>query len=243
MLVIAHRGASGHYPENTLLAIAKALEAGCDGIEFDVQNVGEQLMVFHDETLERTTNGKGRLSDYSFNQLRQLDAGLGQRIPTLREVLDLIGDQAFINIELKGQDTANLVVKLLKLLAYEQELHQSSPCGYSHYPWRQQSQFIVSSYHFSELYLARQLEPELQLAVIADKRMPIALEFAKDIGAYSFHPSLAEVNKQLVRQVQAAGMRLFVHTVNTLDEIKRMQQLGVDGVFTDYPSRDLIKAL
>ncbi len=236
MKIIAHRGASAHYPENTLLAIAKALEAGCDGIEFDVQKLGSELIVFHDETLERTTNGQGRLSDLSFEALRQLDAGRGQKVPTLREVLDLIGDQAFINLELKGENTASLVINLLQQLTQEQQQNESSPCGLGHYPWREQSQFILSSYHFSELALARKLEPELQLGVIADEQIDAALDFAKAISAYSFHPCLAVVTEELVRKVQAMGMKLFVHTVNEISDINRMQQFGVDGIFTDYPN-------
>jgi len=224
LTVIGHRGAMGVAPENTLLSFKKALDCGVDGVEFDVQNIEGQLLVFHDDTLDRTTNGTGLLIGQSVDYLRGLDAGQGERIPLLKEVLELIGNQAFINIELKGLDTANLVMDLVKLLDKKRFTKE---------------QFIISSYHFSELYLATQLDPEIKIGVIADERPNVALEFAEEIDAYSFHPSYSILDKDLVSEAKQAGMKVYVHTVNDLDKVKHAIELGVDGVFTDYPSRVL----
>ena len=224
LTVIGHRGAMGLAPENTLLSFRKALELGVDGIEFDVQNIAGELLVFHDETLERTTNGKGFLLDHAPQELRQLDAGQGERIPTLAEVIELIGDQAFINIELKGLDTASLVMDLVKLLDKKRF---------------KKDQFIISSYHFSELYLTHELDPEIRIGVIADEQPVIALDFADEVDAYSFHPSFSILDQPLVEDAHAAGMRVYVHTVNDLEKIQRSIDMGVDGVFTDYPDRVL----
>lgn len=220
--VIGHRGAMGLAPENTLLSVRKALSLGVHGVEFDVQNIGGELLVFHDDRLDRTTNGTGKLLDYTPQKLRQLNAGQGEQIPLLSEVIELIGDQAFINIELKGLDTASLVVDLVKLLDKKRFTKE---------------QFIISSYHYSELYLTHRLDPEIRLGVIADEQAVIALDFADEIDAYSFHPCYAMLDQELVDAAHNAGMKVFVHTINDLDKIKNAMTLGVDGVFTDYPDR------
>ena len=222
MKVIGHRGAMGLAPENTLLSFRKALELGVDGVEFDVQNIDGNLLVFHDDTLERTTNGKGLLLDHSVEYLRNLDAGQGEKIPFLHEVIELIDRDTFINIELKGVRTATLVMELVKLLDKDRYKKEN---------------FIISSYLFSELFLVRQLDPDIQIGVIADDQPDVALSFARDVNAYSFHPSLSLVSKELVEQVHQEGMLLYVHTVNDPENIAKVKAMGVDGVFTDYPDR------
>lgn len=222
--VIGHRGAMGLEPENTLRSFDKALKLGVNGVEFDVQNIHGELLVFHDESLERTTNGKGKLLNHSVEALRKLDAGKGEQIPTLAEVVELIGDQAFINIELKGLDTASLVMDLVKLLDKKRF---------------KKEQFIISSYLFSELYLVHELDPEIQIGVIADDQPLIALDFADEVDAYSFHPSYSILDDQLVDDAHNAGMKVYVHTVNDLDKIDQARLMKVDGVFTDYPDRVL----
>lgn len=222
--VIGHRGAMGLEPENTLRSFDKALKLGVNGVEFDVQNIHGELLVFHDESLERTTNGEGKLLNHSVEHLRKLDAGKGEQIPTLAEVVELIGDQAFINIELKGLDTASLVMDLVKLLDKKRF---------------KKEQFIISSYLFSELYLVHELDPEIQIGVIADDQPLIALDFADEVDAYSFHPSYSILDEQLVDDAHNAGMKVYVHTVNDLDKIDQARLMKVDGVFTDYPDRVL----
>ncbi|GAA4342537.1 glycerophosphodiester phosphodiesterase [Kangiella taiwanensis] len=222
--VIGHRGATGLEPENTLRSFDKALKLGVNGVEFDVQNIHGELLVFHDESLERTTNGEGKLLNHSVEHLRKLDAGKGEQIPTLAEVVELIGDQAFINIELKGLDTASLVMDLVKLLDKKRF---------------KKEQFIISSYLFSELYLVHELDPEIQIGVIADDQPLIALDFADEVDAYSFHPSYSILDEQLVDDAHNAGMKVYVHTVNDLEKIDQARLMKVDGVFTDYPDRVL----
>jgi len=224
MKIIGHRGAMGLAPENTLLSFRKALALQVDGVEFDVQNIDGQLLVFHDETLERTTNGTGALADHSVTYLRTLDAGAGQQIPLLQEVIELIDSDIFINIELKGERTAGLVVKVIKFLNKERY---------------KKDNFIISSYLFSELFMLRQLDPDIRIGVIADEQPEVALSVARDLAAYSFHPSLALVTPELVRTVHQQGLLLYVHTVNEPDDIARVEVMGVDGIFTDFPDRVL----
>ncbi len=111
---IGHRGAKGLEPENTLRSIRRALDLGVDGVEIDVYFVDGQLVVIHDDTLERTTNGRGRVEEQSFDYLRSLDAGKGEKIPTLCEVFETVNRRAFINIELKGRNTAMPVFELIE---------------------------------------------------------------------------------------------------------------------------------
>src|SRR5579862_6005632 len=98
LFCFGHRGAAGHEPENTLRSVRKALELGADGIEVDVYFVDGKLVVIHDDTLNRTTNGRGRLAENTFDYLRSLDAGKGERIPTLEEIFDTVNRRAVINV-------------------------------------------------------------------------------------------------------------------------------------------------
>ncbi len=112
MLCIGHRGAAGLEPENTLRSVRRALEVGADGIEIDVHCLDGELVVIHDHSLNRTTNGAGALRHHTLAEARQLDAGKGERIPFLREVLDLVDRRALVNIELKGARTAAPQVRI-----------------------------------------------------------------------------------------------------------------------------------
>src|SRR5260370_42289602 len=109
-----HRGASGHEPENTVRSVRRALELGADGIEVDVYFADGQLVGIHDDTLERTTNGHGRVMEKSFAYLRSLDTGLGEKIPTLAEIFDAVNRRAVVNVELKGPRTAAPVSVLIE---------------------------------------------------------------------------------------------------------------------------------
>ena len=112
---IGHRGAAGHAPENTQASFRKAIELGCDMTELDVHVCASgDVVVIHDETLDRTTNGKGNVSDHTLTELKQLDAGKGEQIPLLQEVLELLKDRIMLNIELKGLGTAEPVYKIVK---------------------------------------------------------------------------------------------------------------------------------
>ena len=114
-LVIGHRGATGYEPENTLRSFEKALQLGCSWIELDVHVVDDQIVVIHDDDLSRTTNGFGLVSTSSFKYLRSLDAGKGEQVPTLQEVMELIGQRCRVNVELKGKGTARVLSTLLRL--------------------------------------------------------------------------------------------------------------------------------
>jgi len=221
MICIGHRGACGHEPENTLRSVRRALELGAQGIEVDVYFVDGELVVFHDAKLDRTTNGKGVLARKTFAFLRTLDAGKGERIPTLREVFEEVGRRAFINVELKGAWTAKPVSALIH--EYVTRHHWSY------------EDFIVSAFNRRELRAVS--DPKIPIALLLTKPTRLYGLSARRVRASAVNPAARFVTKKFVENAHARGLRVFPYTVNTPTEIARLRHLGVDGVFTDFPER------
>lgn len=220
-LCLGHRGACGHEPENTLRSIRRALELGANGIEIDVQLVGGHLWVFHDSRLERTTNGQGYLRRKSFEELRALDAGQGERIPFLREVLDEIRGRAILNIELKGRRTAAHV---------EAIIHEAVSRGEWDY-----GQFLVSS--FLQLELRALKDRRIRRGLLLARPTRLFHLSARRVAAWSVHPALKFTTPKFVDAAHQRGWKVIPYTVNDPADLARMKELGVDGVFTDYPER------
>ena len=224
LLCIGHRGAMGHAPENTLLSIRKALELGTPCIELDVYHVDGHLVVFHDSRLERTTNGTGYLMDHQFEDLRNLDAGNGEKIPTLKEAFETIHLKAGVNIELKGPGTAGPMVQFIS------EMRESG--------WNDDL-LLVSSFNHRELAKVRRFDPSIKLGAMMVGLPVDNAAFAESLGAYSVHPSLEFIDHSFVKDAHARGLRVFVFTVDLPEDIEKMKELGVDGIFTNYPEKVL----
>jgi glycerophosphoryl diester phosphodiesterase len=223
LFCFGHRGARGHEPENTVRSVRRALELGAEGIEVDVHFADGQLVVIHDNTLERTTNGRGRVAEKSFAYLRSLDAGSGERIPTLAEIFTAVNRRAIINVELKGPHTAAPVAALITEYVNRRG-------------WRF-SDFLVSSFDHARLREARQLCPDIRLGALIMKAPRGLAKFAETLGAWSLNIDKRRVTPKLVADAQGRGLKVFVFTVNRPGEIARMKKLGVDGVFSDFPER------
>lgn len=223
LFCFGHRGACGHEPENTVRSARRALELGVDGVEVDVHLADGQLMVIHDDTLQRTTNGSGHVAAKSFAYLRSLDAGMGEKIPTLAEIFDAVDRRAIINVELKGPQTAVPVIALIS-----EYVNQRG--------WRY-NDFLVSSFDHAQLREARRLCPELRIGVLAGKTPRSLGKFAVSLNAWSLHADKHCVTPDLLAQAHGLGLKLFAFTVNQPAEIARMKALGVDGIFTDFPER------
>ncbi len=221
LLCFAHRGASGHEPENTLRALRKALDLGAPWIEVDVHTVGGEILVIHDDHLERTTNGTGVLADHDLAYLRSLDAGKGEKIPLLDEVLDLIAGRAGLNIELKGRGTAEPVAALLSRRLGE--------------PAWGSERLLISSFDLRELVRFQKLLPDARIDLLVARTIQPYHRIAAKMGAYSLHVGSAGVDDRFVAEAHARGLMVFVFTVNDSADLARMRDLGVDGVFTDYP--------
>ncbi len=223
LFCFGHRGARGHEPENTLLSIRKGLELGADGIEVDVYLVDGELIVIHDRTLGRTTNGSGFVMRKSFAYLRSLDAGKGEKIPTLTEVLDTVNRRAVINVELKGPHTAAPVVALI-----DDYVNRRG--------WRYED-FILSAFDHKQIIAAKRLRPEIPTGALIEKVPSGLAAFAEKLGACSVNPPKEHVTTEFVADAHQRGLKVFAFTVNEPADIARMEALAVDGVFCDYPER------
>lgn len=222
MQIIAHRGASGDYPENTLLAIEQAIAQGADAIEIDVFAVQDELIVIHDHHLARTTNGSGSIYQYSLAQLQQFDAGRGERIPTLWQVMQCVQNKLWLNIELKGGDTVAPLLKLLQ--SAEQQLNFNC------------EQLVISSFNHHLLAALKQARPELKLGALTASLPLDYAGFAVSLQAYSLHCDVSFIDQAFVDDAKSHGLKVYVYTVDHADDIDRLRQYGVDGIFTNFPA-------
>ncbi len=234
-LIIAHRGFRARYPENTLAAFRAAEAAGALGVELDVAlSRDRQVVVIHDDTLDRTTDGSGPVAGLTLSELKLLDAGAGfhprfagERIPTLAEVFDALGDEMGVNIEIKGSAVesgfpADAVERQVAALVAERAAHD---------------RVLISSFAPGCLNRVRDLDRRCPIGVLTSE--PITeddVALCRRLDAFSLNPDHREVDKTGVDRVHAAGFRVLPYTVNDPLEMKRLFDLGVDGVITDDPA-------
>ncbi len=223
-LVFGHRGAMGHAPENTLLSVRIALGMGVDGVEIDVHLLGSKLIVLHDQELNRTTNGSGRIEEHSLEEIRRLDAGRGERIPLLEEVIEAVPRGVVLNVELKGAGTGCEVASLLG--AYIEEKGWGS------------DRFLVSSFDATELFRFRDGAPGIRLGILATEALAEEdLEKAVDEGVWSLNLSVRAAARDVVGVAKGMGLEVLVYTVNSPDLADELKDMGVKGVFSDFPDR------
>ncbi|KAA1243883.1 glycerophosphodiester phosphodiesterase family protein [Aquimarina sp. RZ0] len=223
MKIFGHRGAAGLVAENTLESIEEALKHNVDGVEIDVHccNSGE-LVVIHDETLDRTTNGSGKVSEYSLVDLQSFMTIEGYRIPTLNQVLELVDGKCELNIELKGVNTALPVMTLL-----EEYIPNSN--------WKF-DQFIVSSFDHSQLHDIKSVTSQFRIGVLTEDDIMHAISEAKKLEAYSVHPPISSLTEKGVSLAKEEGYEVYVWTVNKEQQIKQSKSWLVDGIITDFPN-------
>ena len=226
MEIIGHRGSAGTAPENTLLGVKLALEAGAPWLEIDVRLAANELFVIHDEDVARTTSGSGSIYSKTRDEIAQLDAGAGQTVPTLAEVLDTIDADAALNIELK--DTACLQPTLYLVNTFLEE----NPA------WHQR--IMLSSFEQSiHQSMARDLPRGCLLGVLLKKVSADAVRYADDLGAFSLNLSIQQVDAAIVSDAHQCGLKVFVYTVNEESDIDACLNFGVDAIYTDFPARAL----
>lgn len=223
MLVFAHRGASGIAPENTLLAIQAALDADIDGIEIDIHEVNNQLFVIHDRWLHRTTSGTGQLSHHNTEYLRGIDAGAGEKIPTLDEVFSLIAGKCTLNIEIKTLNNVDLLFDSI-----ESAIKNSAFTL---------DKILLSSFNHHLLYKLHQQRPEFSIGAVTACHPLEYATFAEQLNAYSVHIDVDFVSPDFVEDAHRRGLKVFVFTVDEVDDIHAMQALGVDGIFANFPAK------
>jgi len=218
ILKIGHRGAKGYEPENTLISFEKAIDLKVDGIELDVHlSLDGVLMVIHDETIDRTTDRKGFVNLFTALELKKY------KIPTLIEVLDLVNQKCFINIELKGIGTAKPVVDLIT--------HYISEKNWNY------NDFLASSFDWKMLEEVQMLNPKIQIGVLTEESVDEALAFAKKIKAFSIHPDYVLLSKENVALMQENGFEVYPWTVNSIADIQKIKSFNVNGIISDFPDR------
>jgi len=235
-LIFAHRGACRAAPENTLPAFEAAAALGADGVELDVQYSSDgQLVVFHNPKLDETTDGSGRLTALTLEELRALDAGsffspefAGTRIPLLDEVLDLLRGRLLVNIEIKSLDRATIAIGVEVVQAVRAHTMQD--------------QVVISSFNPMALRRAKKAGPEIECAILLAPDLPgwTRSNLARRFGmADGLHPEAPMVDEAYMAAARRQGMPVRVWTVNDEDEMRRFAGLGVDAIITDVP--DLLK--
>ena len=218
MRVIAHRGARFDEPENTLRAIKRAFECDADTVEIDVRlSSDRELVVIHDDTLERTTNGFGKVRDKTLNQLRALDAGNGEMIQTLSEVLSLVKQLGIaLVIELKERDTEAQVVREIGKAGLERNV-------------------IISSFFHSSLLTIKELAPNLKTGVILSSLPVFPVTVARDAEADVIFQRYPRLNKAYVEEALRNEIEIYAWTINTTEDFAEARALGVSGIVTDNP--------
>ena len=231
MEVFAHRGASASCPENTMPAFAEALQAGADGIELDVQLTADgHIAVIHDPTVDRTTDGTGKVSDKNLAELKALQAVYkfgGQfgrvKIPLLQEVLGwLKGNSLLCNIELKtpgaglGAELADKTIHLVKEAGLEERV-------------------ILSSFNHYVLVYAWRIAPQLETAPIYRDGLYMPWIYAKAIGAGAMHPAVGAAPEPVIVGAVQAGMKVRPYLINSPEEVQRLSRIGTTGIITDDP--------
>jgi glycerophosphoryl diester phosphodiesterase len=224
MLKIGHRGAKGHAPENTLISFQTAMDFGVDGIELDVHLTSDNhVLVIHDETIDRTTTGIGLVNSFTLDELKSLRIDNLYEIPTLIEVLDLIDKKIFVNIELKGKNTAKPVADLIARYILEKNWNYG--------------QFIVSSFDWNALQEVRYLNPNIAIGVLTQTDLRLAFDFADFIQAKSIHPYFHLLTQENSALMQERGFHVFPWTVNEQEDIQKIKSFQINGIITDFPDR------
>jgi glycerophosphoryl diester phosphodiesterase len=232
-LVIAHRGASAHFPENTLPSYEGGFKAKADYLEIDLQMTKDgHLVTIHDETVDGTTNGKGRVNEFTLEELRKLDAGYwfnerfkGTQIPTLDEVFKRFGNKTKYYIEVKKPKyNKDMERKLLDVIRSNNIKPEN---------------LIIQSFNVNSLERIHQVEPKIKLVMLYWKKDFIPLEDLAELSRYAFAVGMNHdrVTSEMVQEVHNHGLQLHVFTANKDEEIIRVIDLGVDGVFSDDPRK------
>jgi glycerophosphoryl diester phosphodiesterase len=231
--VIAHRGFSGAAPENTLAAVRAAIEVRADMVEIDVTlSADGRIVVIHDETLDRTTDGIGEVAQLTLAELRQLDAGswfdpsfAGERIPTLEQVLTEVDGRILLNIEIKSEAVDRGVVG--KVASAVRELGMID-------------QVVVSSFSPTALEQMHELAPEIRTAVLYNTKVHEgrdAVEIVTGLGASVFNIKRQRLTRKMLRRCQEHDVPVGIYTVNKPRRMRRLVKRGIDAIFTDHPDR------
>lgn len=221
MWILGHRGASALAPENTLTAFSLAMAQHATGIELDVYQVEDEIVVIHDRWLNRTTSGKGMVTSHSLSYLRSLDAGNGEVIPFLAEVFEILPSHTVINVEIKHLSNVNI---------WLEKIHQG--LARSGFP---PANLIISSFNHRWIRQIKAAWPAVHIGALTATYPENGLGFAHDLDAYSLHIALDVVDELYVKDAHKAGLKVLVYTVDHPEDMLMLKAWGVDGIFTNIP--------
>ena len=229
-LIIAHRGASGYAPENTLEAFELAAKMGADGVELDVHFTADgEVVVCHDEKVDRTSNGQGLVTSYTLSELRTMDFGFhvynkerrGIKLPTLKEVYELLAPLGMIvNVEIKSADPA--IIPACAKIAKETGM---------------ENKVIYSSFDHFQIQRMKEYDPSSFIAPLYGFNMLKPWNYCADIGAGASHPKLNQIRllENYVKECHDRGIRVHTWTANSEEDISFLLEAGVDAIITNYP--------
>lgn len=230
--IYAHRGASAYYPENTMLAFEKAVELGANGIETDVQMTSDGVLVLiHDEYVNRTTNGKGLVKDFTYEELKRLDAGswfdekyMSEKIPTAKELIIFAKENNIIlNLELKNGVVIypGIEEKLIDMI----------------YKYNYEDQVILSSFNHYSIVHCKEISKQIKTGLLYMAGIYHPEVYCKYTGADALHPYFHSINKEIITDAKNGGILVNPFTVNEEGCMKDLIEAGVDGLITNYPDR------
>ncbi|MBI3911454.1 MAG: glycerophosphodiester phosphodiesterase [Armatimonadetes bacterium] len=223
MIVVGHRGCALLEPENTLRGFRRALALGCDYVETDVRLTRDgHLILMHDEMVDRTTNGSGRMADLSFAEIRALDAGQGERIPTLAELLEVIRGRAQLLCELKGERTADEAVRIVREAGMERDV-------------------VFTCFHLPRIRRVKEIDPRLRTGAIFGAPPPDFAQQAKAAGAEGCGVNYRHQRPEVIAAAHHEALLIRAWNPDTEPEIQAMIDLGVDGIGSNRP--DLVLRL
>jgi len=233
-IIFGHRGASAHAPENSIASFKMAVEHGADFIELDVKlSLDGVVMVIHDQTVDRTTNGTGMVNQLTYDMLKELDAGgkfdvkfAGEKLPTLDEVFKAVGKDIFVNVELTNysSQTDDLIPKVAEVVKANE----------------MQDRVLFSSFLPGNLKRIRALLPTTPVAILCLPGFAGSFSrsfFCMGVSPEIVHPYLTDVTAASVKREHKRGRRVHVWTVNEEADLRRLIAIGVDGIFTDDPQK------
>ena len=231
--IVGHRGAAGLAPENTSSSFNKAVEYGLDGVEFDVHMTKDnRIVVFHDEKVDRTTDGQGYIKDMTLGEIKKLDAGKfynieyrGEKVLTLEETLEIVKNFRIINIELKNSYIRypGLEEKVLKII-YDNNIEEK---------------VILSSFNHYSLGRVKELSPSIKTGALYMAGLYQPWVYAKKLGVDAIHPYYPAVTPEIIKKCHDQGIEVNVFGTNDENIIKNLMDNNIDMVITDYPERIL----
>ena len=231
-LIFAHRGSSGTHPENTMASFIEAIKVGADGIELDVHLTKDnQIIVMHDHTINRTTNGNGRIKDYTYQELQQFEAGSwyrdefrGERIPTLSEVLQLIQcTNLLVNIELKNDVVDYEDIETLVLQEIE--------------TFNLSNRAVISSFNHYSLNKIHAMNPQIECAILYMEKLFKPVDYSRSLGATGLHPQFKLVDDDLIKEANRKHIPIRAYTVNFEHDMEALMKGGCTAIITDFPKR------